>query len=353
MNKETSDGTDFPEQVALKAIVARASLVALPHYDDEIQQDYTAQHITNVMFACARATFVAVSSAYHLSENFDQQCESALHFLNENNTGFDVQITQASLQAQIGVCSHREILRLISLFDEFLPFEADFLNDHLRRIVRGQIDYKWDDLDLGPEGMSPSSFFWNELIEVTESANIWSFWREWYQGFLERTPMDWELQRRVAMIPDMDWEKGPEHIAQVIEDIRARFALEQRLAELESEISTLTERNRHSIGGNNPPEEIEQEEIIQGFLVEPVQELQTQVLAEVPDKSRVRKAVEKLTALLVVVGKWTGGKLDKAVDECVKSIGKRAGDSLFAWVVLNSAAITGIVSLARTWLNLP
>ncbi|MBI1492596.1 hypothetical protein [Halocynthiibacter styelae] len=35
--------------------------------------------------------------------------------------------------------------------------------------------------------------------------------------------MDWELQRRVAMIPDEDWEKGPEHIARVIEEIRRDF----------------------------------------------------------------------------------------------------------------------------------
>lgn len=66
----------------------------------------------------------------------------------------------------------------------------------------------------------------------------WSFWREWYQGFLDGSPMDWELQRRVAMIPDADWEKGPEHIARVIEDIRKDFdgaaaPTQERFEELE------------------------------------------------------------------------------------------------------------------------
>ena len=28
----------------------------------------------------------------------------------------------------------------------------------------------------------------------------WSFWHEWYQGFLDGKPLDWELQRRVALI---------------------------------------------------------------------------------------------------------------------------------------------------------
>jgi len=50
-----------------------------------------------------------------------------------------------------------------------------------------------------------------------------SFWRDWYQGFLDGKPLDWELQRRVALIPDEDWEKGPAHIAEKIKEIRAVF----------------------------------------------------------------------------------------------------------------------------------
>ena len=56
-----------------------------------------------------------------------------------------------------------------------------------------------------------------------DSDGPWSFWREWYQGFLDGKPLDWELQRRVALIPDEDWEKGPEHIAGIIEKIRLEF----------------------------------------------------------------------------------------------------------------------------------
>lgn len=65
-----------------------------------------------------------------------------------------------------------------------------------------------------------------EFLDLS-NAYHWSFWREWYQGFLDGKPMDWELQRRVAMIPDEDWEKGPEHIARVIEEIRRDFEAER------------------------------------------------------------------------------------------------------------------------------
>ncbi|WP_371168317.1 hypothetical protein [Aliiroseovarius sp. 2305UL8-7] len=55
--------------------------------------------------------------------------------------------------------------------------------------------------------------------------HTWSFWRDWYQGFLDGKPLDWELQRRVALIPDEDWEKGPEHMAEKIRQIREQFDL--------------------------------------------------------------------------------------------------------------------------------
>ena len=61
-------------------------------------------------------------------------------------------------------------------------------------------------------------------------AERWSFWCRWYDSLLKGHPLDWDLQREVALIPDGDWQKGPEHIAQLIEEIEARF-LANTLAE--------------------------------------------------------------------------------------------------------------------------
>ncbi len=49
------------------------------------------------------------------------------------------------------------------------------------------------------------------LTALKEAASDFTFWREWYQGFLDGKPLDWKLQRRVALIPDEDWDKGPAH----------------------------------------------------------------------------------------------------------------------------------------------
>ena len=54
-----------------------------------------------------------------------------------------------------------------------------------------------------------------------------SFWLEWYQGFLDGKLVDWELQRRVALIDDAIWDAGPEAVAAEIERIKAEWLAEQ------------------------------------------------------------------------------------------------------------------------------
>ncbi|MBL4751237.1 MAG: hypothetical protein JKX71_11780, partial [Amylibacter sp.] len=72
------------------------------------------------------------------------------------------------------------------------------------------------------EGVIKSA--WNKFLKNTLPKNPeFTFWRDWYQGFLDGKPLDWNLQREVALIPDADWEKGPAHIADMIAEIKARF----------------------------------------------------------------------------------------------------------------------------------
>jgi hypothetical protein len=55
--------------------------------------------------------------------------------------------------------------------------------------------------------------FWDAAPEV------WGFWRRWYDGMLAGAPLDRELQRRVALIPDEVWQAGPEAVAAAIRKI--------------------------------------------------------------------------------------------------------------------------------------
>ena len=179
----------------------------------------------------------------------------------------------------------------------------------------------------------------------------WSFWRDWYQGFLDGKPLDWDLQRRVALIPDDDWEKGPEHIAELIEEIRERFELEKRIAELETEKHLWQERARLGIGGNNPPEAIEDARMVQEIIWAPIEELKAETQSETPDNSRIKSAISKLGAALIAIGKWPLGKLDKAADEFAKSLGKWGGGACAGWLALNSDKIAEIIKAAQDWLG--
>ena len=72
-----------------------------------------------------------------------------------------------------------------------------------------------------PEGLLKN---WARFETFTGSApEVWAFWLRWYEGMLKGQPLDWDLQEKVALIPDEDWEKGPEHIAEKIREIEAEF----------------------------------------------------------------------------------------------------------------------------------
>ena len=57
----------------------------------------------------------------------------------------------------------------------------------------------------------------------------WSFWIKWYRDALEGREPDWEMLEEIALIPDEDWEKGPEHINnQVIAGIVEKYAKKEK-----------------------------------------------------------------------------------------------------------------------------
>ncbi|MBY6066861.1 hypothetical protein KUW17_08920 [Leisingera aquaemixtae] len=69
----------------------------------------------------------------------------------------------------------------------------------------------------------PNKFVDAMLFNMQADKWLNSYWHEWYQGFLDGKPLDWELQRRVALIEDAIWNAGPEAVAAEIERIRAEF----------------------------------------------------------------------------------------------------------------------------------
>lgn len=67
-----------------------------------------------------------------------------------------------------------------------------------------------------------------ELPSVLRSSGIaWGFWSDWLDGVIFGKPLDWDLQREVALIEDAIWEAGLEAVAEEIERIKAEFLAEK------------------------------------------------------------------------------------------------------------------------------
>lgn len=73
---------------------------------------------------------------------------------------------------------------------------------------------------------------WSQMKRAMQTApEKWAFWLEWYEGFLRGIPLDWELQRRIALLPDEVWDAGPEVVAERIVAIWESFESDPPLPE--------------------------------------------------------------------------------------------------------------------------
>ncbi|MEP1327111.1 hypothetical protein [Pseudophaeobacter sp.] len=146
-----------------------------------------------------------------------------------------------------------------------------------------------------------------------------SFWREWYQGLLDGEPLDWRLQRRVARIDDTIWQAGIEAVATEIEKIRTIFDLEKRIGELKTDLRRATS-DRHGIGGNNPPEMLDNAPIAKELLIvwQPLGDLSHEIAEGKPDPSRLQIIIEKLGSALNTGFAWCLKKGDLIVDTAIK-----------------------------------
>ncbi|UWQ76039.1 hypothetical protein [Leisingera sp. M658] len=114
------------------------------------------------------------------------------------------------------------------------PSAADILGHYLSFFAAGPYQREMQRIrqDLEQLPNNPRQLHYRKFVSSFGALNwkeklshdCWTFWRAWYQGFLEGQPIDWDLQRRIALIGDAVWDAGPEAVAAEIERIRAEFS---------------------------------------------------------------------------------------------------------------------------------
>ncbi|KRS10752.1 hypothetical protein XM53_19675 [Roseovarius atlanticus] len=185
-------------------------------------------------------------------------------------------------------------------------------------------------------------------------SGAWSFWREWYQGFLDGNPIDWELQARVALIDDPIWEAGLDAVAEEIAKIEAAYQVEKCASDLEESAYPHSDlRTARGIGDNNPPSSIEDAlQTSDGVTIiwAAARDLKEEAQAAKPDKKRVEIALGAILGVLKVCGVWMAKKVDSGLQAAVIAAGSTGGIAGAAWVTQNSDKILDLVDAVQKWL---
>ncbi|WP_135506271.1 hypothetical protein [Roseovarius aestuariivivens] len=252
----------------------------------------------------------------------------------------------------------------VSLGGDFIFFDSEFYaleNQDLTRPFRrpGKIEFLWTELTSETEASDGVSHLRSTAQEFVDRHNadpddIWSFWRNWYQGFLNEIPLNWELQRRVALIADDIWEAGPAAVAEEIARIEAAYEVEKRASELEESAYPHSDlRSVRGMGDNNPPSPIDDAlKTSDGVTIiwAAAHELKEEAQAAKPDKARIEKALGAILGVLKACGLWAAKKVDSGLQAAVIAAGGAGGVAGVGWITQNSDEIVGLVEAVQKWL---
>ncbi|MEM9124435.1 MAG: hypothetical protein AAGB28_01585 [Pseudomonadota bacterium] len=179
-----------------------------------------------------------------------------------------------------------------------------------------------------------------------------TFWRKWRQGFIVGQPVDWGLQRRIALIDDSIWNAGPDTVANEIERIQARWKVEKALSDLNDSLS-IQATARHGIGGNNPPESIHDERLSGPITLiwEATEELSTALEEENPARELIEAILGKLKAGLTDLLKWSALTVKLAVGTVAVIGAKKVTTAVVdAYVAKHPEKIEALIEALERWL---
>ena len=179
----------------------------------------------------------------------------------------------------------------------------------------------------------------------------WTFIIGWYENILyDPGKLDWDyiLQAAMDILPS-EISKDPNHFSVRHLEIHALHNVSRLIREFFPKQSYLkTDRERYSIGGNNPP---------QGMQIEPqivrettivwgaVDELKIETEKEVPDKSTVVRIIETLGRALKAILVWCARKGDLSVDTLIRWGIPFGG----AAVLTNPKLVADVIEAAKAW----
>lgn len=185
--------------------------------------------------------------------------------------------------------------------------------------------------------------FWDAFAARPDPGGTWKFWTQWYQGMLDGTPMDWDLQLQVALIDDAVWDKGVEAVAKEIERILVKFDLNLEVKQLKEQLTSLQQViSTPQIGDNggpplNDPEDIAfQTDLSQ--IWQQVGELENEIDSPTPSIDKMNALAAWFQAFFVRAAKYFGSKAGIIITKGCETIGTSGTKALIAYFTVATAA---------------
>lgn len=234
---------------AASAIAARAALRVLPLSARNFFDDEAAGSKVSTLFPTIRANLVAAVRANlkigFSSSNADERAHQAVS---------SAVSAEAENAIEAGAYAAREAIDHAALMSG-ISIPADFIYDQVNCIYSVEMaaralehveavhafwlaienECSMFDADKSNEVvMSAPIWFgsqiprnvstkWQEIDQLfADDPATWSFWRDWYQRVLDGAYQNQKLLYDIAVLPNADWEKGPEHIAALIRNLQAK-----------------------------------------------------------------------------------------------------------------------------------
>ncbi len=219
--------------------------------------------------------------------------------------------------------------------------------DSLNKEVTNYLTPLWVDIAV-PEAIAENHKAFLNILEADRTT--WGFWHDWYLAMWEGRFTDWDVAIEVARISDDIWKDGAEAVATEISKIEARQKVRDALRDLPSAEAT-SKVSRHGIGGNAPPEALEDiaDLASQATIIwAGVQALEKEAYAPAPDKGRVQAAIALLQKGSLACLNWFGRKADLTVEELIKW-GVPTGA---AHLLLNQQKVQALIDVAIKWAGL-
>lgn len=194
---------------------------------------------------------------------------------------------------------------------------------------------------------------WNALERrFLEHPKAWEFWSDWCRSFLVVSESRFEhglIEEITRQLNEDDWLEGPNQVASRIREIQALFDLTQSIRQLDRvSTASVRDRPRHSIGGNNPPEnmQIEPRVVRETTIIwAALDELKAETRKKSPQRQIVLKIVGTLSQALKSILTWVARKGDLSVDQLIKW-----GIPLGAAAVLaNPKLVADVIDAAKAW----